>query len=555
MNQDLNVVLLTSSVETRYFENLFEEVSAVTVHGVLKPVDVQYLPIDMNYTESMRKSSDVLISVLMYGGEGNILVFMSGDIDFEFFFESLKEKLTYISGELGPVNFLMIYSDFVSNELCTESHTIPVRNSTQSPRKVYFVSSKCEHHLLDDIRFIIDCGWTIKKAWRSDLCQVVNVPCRISKTESNRRALAGGSGPNSICYRVYSKNIYFNLPLLNQSEGEFRDLSKIILITACLGDDLKRCLQYECGLNQDSWQSGVKSLEEIGALSSDFRITEIGKFIMDLPIPTGLGKALYESTRSQHFLKIIDCIAVISSPGILPSRFLNENFPHSPSKTQFIPIQQPKDVVEEPKLKEIVKDSQEDCLNLMKKDSNSLDYIMMMMSECDLLIPSTRGKWCRLNRVSQRQIEKSLVMRDVLRSALLKLSVTLIPLDPTYSKEEENNSIVCCLLKGSFNKLAIEFIGDSSCYLLPSEIPLEKYVSSSFPQNLHLKHSENEPNKASIFENFSSYKLFIFSELYIIDDKVYPLICQYVNPNLLPPNCSHIIERLTESEQSLNGNG
>ena len=316
-------MLLTSLMDSKYLEDLFPQINTVKIPGVLNPVEIRYYPKELNYKQSIQATIDTIISIVLFEEEGNILTFLSSDQDFNYFLSVIKSKLCYFFEDLGPIQVTFIYSDYVSKGFCQEQEILNGKNATKPSRSLFLLSSNCEYHQIKNIRFVVDCGWEVRKVWYPELSHSVNVPNRISKHEANSRAMVGGQKESAVCYRIYPKGIYLAMGLSKKPEIEYKDLTKAILLGSQL--ETQHGIRLESlPVSSPNWRSGFKYLQEIGALDQLGHITQLGSFIVSLPVCCSLGKVVFEAAKSPLFFKILDCLSVLSCPGIMPKHFDEE---------------------------------------------------------------------------------------------------------------------------------------------------------------------------------------------------------------------------------------
>jgi len=310
--------MLTSMADTTFYESLFPKMAAILIHGVLNSVELRYTPKDLSYKQAMQTTIDTLVSIVLFEEEGNVLAFLSCDQDFNHFLSVLRTKLSYCYESLGPIPVTFIYSDYVSRIFCTEQEVLNAKNTTKPPRNIFLISTVCEFHILNNIRFVVDSGWEMRRIWDPNLLHQVYAPARVSQYESNIRALLAGTRDGGRCYRIFSKSTYSqSMPAAKLSELTYRDLSKPLLYMAKLGQDITS-LQMSQRVNMSNYAAATKYLKQLGALDQTGRMTPTGQFVLGLCVTPGLGKVVYEASKLPVCMKVLDLVAVLACPGIFP---------------------------------------------------------------------------------------------------------------------------------------------------------------------------------------------------------------------------------------------
>lgn len=243
----------------------------ITLPGKLYPVEIEYLPKEADYKYSMLMTLKSLISLILFEEEGNILVYLSTDQDFNYYLSALKENLAVFYEELGPVTVTFIYSDYVSPIFCKEQETLNSKSTAKPERKLYLISTTCEFHLINNIKFVVDCGWEMRKVWSPTLVHNINFPTRISTFDSNLRGMTAGTLVGGKCYRMYTKaTMDHEMHLIKPPELEYKDLTKALLFCKQLGSEW-----HQFGLmsktNLKNYNSCVTFLKYVKAIDSEVR--------------------------------------------------------------------------------------------------------------------------------------------------------------------------------------------------------------------------------------------------------------------------------------------
>lgn len=235
-------------------------------------MEIQYLPEEADYKYSMLMTLKSLISLILFEEEGNILLFLSTDQDFNYYLSALKETLAVFYEKLGPITVTFIYSDYVSPIFCKEQEMLNSKSAIKPIRYIYLISTTCEFHLINKIRFVIDCGWEMRKIWSPTLIHNINFPTRLSTFDSNLRGLTAGTIEGGRCYRMYTKDTMNKvMHPIKLPELDFRDLCKVILFCKQLGYEWDK-FGLVNKTNMKNYNSCILLLKYIGALNDQVDI-------------------------------------------------------------------------------------------------------------------------------------------------------------------------------------------------------------------------------------------------------------------------------------------
>jgi len=440
-------VLLTSLLDSKYLEDLFPQINTVKIPGVLNPVEIRYYPKELNYKQSIQATVDTIISIVLFQEEGNILTFLSSDQDFNYFLSVIKSKLSYFFEDLGPIQVTFIYSDYVSKAFCQEQEILNGKNASKPTRSLFLLSSNCEYHQIKNVRFVVDCGWEVRKAWYPELSHAVNVPHRISKHEANSRAMVGGQKEGAVCFRIYPKGVYLAMGLSKKPEIDYRDPSKLILLCSQLQTHHGISLE-SLPVTSANWRSGLKYLQSIAALDDHGEITGLGSFIVSLPVSCALGKVVFEAVKSPLFFKILDCLSVLSCPGIMPKHFDEDQA----AGTGF--SKRPQSPQQEEASEEPAQDGFIEQLSVRQKRYLMIN-LLYTFEDYERQVDN-RLKWCLGKNLAYRYLEKALTVRDCIKSCVLRASLEPTPPDNSLTEGQRLEKILECLLLGLFPQTAVK---------------------------------------------------------------------------------------------------
>jgi ATP-dependent RNA helicase DHR2 len=164
------------------------------------------------------------------------------------------------------------------------------------------------------VRFVIDCGKSKMKQFRSRLGLDSLLVKPISKSAAIQRAGRAGREAPGTCYRLYTEPDFTSLAQAQQPEILRCDLAHAILTLKARGVSDISSFPFLSPPPRDSLANALLQLHQLGALLDDGSISKVGRAMARLPLSAPLGRALLAAAEVDVGCldEMIDVIAALS---------------------------------------------------------------------------------------------------------------------------------------------------------------------------------------------------------------------------------------------------
>ncbi|MGJ9455688.1 ATP-dependent RNA helicase HrpA [Actinotignum sp. GS-2025e] len=363
---DLKVIITSATIDTERFAAHFGEHRAggrpgdtapiIEVSGRTYPVEIRYRPLDEEQdtdhgeqyddagaqrvtaprtpgrAAALDQVSGIVAAAeeLMAEGEGDILVFLSGEGEIRDTAKALDDELgaRYVapggsSSAPGAVEVLPLFSRLSA----AEQHRI----FQPGPyRRIILATNIAETSLtVPGIKYVIDPG-TARISRYSNKTKVQRLPIEpISQASANQRSGRCGRVTDGIAIRLYSEDDFLARPEFTQPEIQRTSLAAVILQMLALGLGAVDDFPFIDPPEARAVRAGTQLLEEIGAITYGAagafgaardgadnrhapRLTAIGRQLARLPIDPRLGRMLIEAQRNGCASEVLVLVAALS---------------------------------------------------------------------------------------------------------------------------------------------------------------------------------------------------------------------------------------------------
>ncbi|GAB4148271.1 MAG: ATP-dependent helicase HrpB [Planctomycetota bacterium] len=281
---DLALAVMSATLDPAPLEAFLPGAPRIESGGRLFPVRIEY--------ESRR--ADVPLEILVRSAvtraleetAGDVLVFLPGRSEIRRCAGALS-NLARRSGSLVlPLH----------GRLSPREQDLAVR--PQASRKVVLSTNVAESSItIPGVTAVVDSG--LARVLRRDEGRGVDVLRveRIGKASAEQRAGRAGRTQSGVCYRLWTEGEQRGLPEHDQPEIHRVDLAgPSLLVRAFAGRDPRRFAWFEAP-SEASLAAADRLLSDLGALSPDGRITEVGDAMIRLPLHPRLARLLVEGVR------------------------------------------------------------------------------------------------------------------------------------------------------------------------------------------------------------------------------------------------------------------
>lgn len=220
-------------------------------------------------------------------GEGDVLVFLTGQQEIEYSIKSLED--------LKGVELVPIYSSLESLEQNR------VFESVAGKRKIVISTNIAQTSItVPGIKFVVDSGFVKQKMYdaKTHMDALVIVP--ISQAAATQRAGRAGRTMNGKVFRLYSKEFFSSLQSDTVPEIQRSSLIGTVLTLKKMGIHDVLNFEFIDPPEPELILAAVKDLFLLGAVDEDGKLTHLGMQIADFPISPFLSRALISSSVDFH---------------------------------------------------------------------------------------------------------------------------------------------------------------------------------------------------------------------------------------------------------------
>jgi ATP-dependent helicase HrpA len=334
---DLKLIITSATIDAQRFAEHFaingRVAPVIEVSGRLFPVEQRYSPLEPdaksdNKPDNKKESktakeipeavAEEIAKLWREGaaGAGDVLVFLPGEREIRDCAEALR-KDHVLQQRFHPE----VLSLFARQSVAEQERVFSPGNG----RRIILTTNVAETSLtVPNIRYVIDSGLARVKrySYRNKVEQLQIEP--ISQAAANQRAGRCGRVSDGICVRLYSEQDFLNRPKFTDPEILRSSLAAVLLRMSALSLPKIAHFPFIDKPLGRAIADGVQLLDELGAIEFDevqasdnrdgkelqnnFKLTQIGKQLADLPLDPRIGRMLL-AAKEQNALKEVTIIA------------------------------------------------------------------------------------------------------------------------------------------------------------------------------------------------------------------------------------------------------
>ncbi|KAL6962428.1 Pre-mRNA-splicing factor ATP-dependent RNA helicase DEAH1, partial [Sarracenia purpurea var. burkii] len=306
---DLKLLISSATLDAEKFSDYFDSAPIFKIPGRRFPVEIHYTKApEADYLDAAIVTA-LQIHVTQEPGDGDILVFLTGQEEIETAEEILKHRTRGLGTKILELIICPIYAN-----LPTELQAKIFEPTPEGARKVVLATNIAETSLtIDGIKYVIDPGFCKMKSYnpRTGMESLLVTP--ISKASANQRAgRSGRTGPGK-CFRLYTAYNYYNdLDDNTVPEIQRTNLANVVLTLKSLG--IHDLLNFDF-MDPPPAEALLKALELLFALSALNKLgelTKVGRRMSEFPLDPMLSKMIVASEKYQCSDEIISIAAMLS---------------------------------------------------------------------------------------------------------------------------------------------------------------------------------------------------------------------------------------------------
>lgn len=301
---DLKLIITSATIDTTRFSEHFNNAPIIEVSGRTYPVEVRYRPLlsqdedseDYDFVEGIVAAVDELCKE----GPGDVLVFLSGERDIRDVSEALRKH--------HPPNTEIL--PLFARQSAAEQNRV---FKTGGPRRIVLATNVAETSLtVPGIRYVVDPGLARISRY-SVRNKVQRLPIeKISQSSANQRSGRCGRVAAGVCIRLYDEDDFIARPHFTDPEILRTNLASVILqMTALkLGDPAK--FPFINPPPPKMINDGYRLLEELGAVTRQRQITDIGRQLAKLPIDPRIARMVLAANTQNSLEEVLIIASALS---------------------------------------------------------------------------------------------------------------------------------------------------------------------------------------------------------------------------------------------------
>lgn len=307
---DLKLIVTSATMNSERFSNFFGGAPEFIIPGRTFPVDEQFArsPCEDYVDAAVRQALAIHVSQ----GQGDILVFMTGQEDIETTCELMDERLKMLN-DPPKLLILPIYSQMPADLQAKIFDRAP-----PGVRKVVVATNIAETSLtVDGIMYVVDAGFSKLKVYNPKMGMDTLQITPISQANASQRAgRAGRTGPGK-CFHLFTQRAFTDeMYIQTIPELQRTNLASTVLLLKSLG--VKDLLDFDFmdPPPQDVLNTSLFDLWALGCLDNLGNLTELGKKLTPFPMDPSLAKLIVTSVDYGCSEEILTIVSMLSVPSV-----------------------------------------------------------------------------------------------------------------------------------------------------------------------------------------------------------------------------------------------
>lgn len=288
--RDLKVIITSATIDAERFADHFRSVAGnvpvLEVSGRMYPVEMIYRPPSPDEEggelDWMKAVGDAVNEVCARG-PGDVLLFMPTEREIH---EAAKTLRGRTFGGSKP-DILPLYARLSAAE---QQRVF----QTSSTRRIVIATNVAESSLtVPGIRYVVDTG-TARISRYSPKSKLQRLPIEpVSQASADQRAGRCGRVGPGVCIRLYSEEDYRSRERYTPPEILRSNLANVILQTKTLGLGQIEEFPFLEPPKPESIKDGYKTLFELGAVTEQHDLTEMGRKLSRLPVDPRIARIIW----------------------------------------------------------------------------------------------------------------------------------------------------------------------------------------------------------------------------------------------------------------------
>ncbi|MDO7666798.1 MAG: ATP-dependent RNA helicase HrpA, partial [Pseudomonadota bacterium] len=301
---DLKVIITSATIDTDRFSKHFTNAPVIEVSGRTFPVEIRYRP-PMGDDDEQRGYDMVhgiveAVDELCREGQGDILVFLSGERDIRDVSEALR-KHHPPKTEILPL---------LARQSAAEQNRV---FKTGGHRRIVLATNVAETSLtVPGIRYVVDPGYARISRY-SVRNKVQRLPIeKVSQSSANQRSGRCGRVAAGVAIRLYDEDDFKNRPAFTDPEVLRTNLASVILQMSSLNLGEPAKFPFINPPPEKMINDGFRLLEELDAVDKNRKLTATGRQLAQLPIDPRIARMLLAAQRLNCITELLIIASALS---------------------------------------------------------------------------------------------------------------------------------------------------------------------------------------------------------------------------------------------------
>jgi ATP-dependent helicase HrpB len=305
LREDLKILVMSATLDGARVAVLLGQAPVVASEGRAYPVETRYLGRDQR-APIERQVADAVQRALR-GDTGSLLVFLPGAAEIRRTETLLKERIA----DAG-VDIVALFGALDAREQDRAISPPP-----PGRRKVVLATSIAETSLtIEGVRVVIDSGLSRVPRYEPDVGLTRLETVRVSRAAADQRRGRAGRTEPGVCYRLWDEPQTGSLEPYTRPEILSADLSSFLLDLAQWGVSDPAKLAFLDSPPVPALSEARALLGELGAIDAAGRITEEGRKLRKLPLPTRLARMVVDAAGEGAGEQAAAIAAVLTERGL-----------------------------------------------------------------------------------------------------------------------------------------------------------------------------------------------------------------------------------------------
>ena len=302
---DLKIIITSATIDTDRFSKHFNNAPVIEVSGRSFPVEIRYRP--PVYDDDEQGDYDMIrgiiaaVDELCKEGQGDILVFLSGERDIRDVSEALR-KHHPPKTEILPL---------LARQSAAEQNR--VFKTSKVHRRIVLATNVAETSLtVPGIRYVVDSGLARISRY-SVRNKVQRLPIeKISQSSANQRSGRCGRVAAGVAIRLYAPDDFANRPAFTDPEILRTNLASVILQMSSLKLGVPTQFPFINPPPEKMINDGFRLLEELGAVNKQRHLTKTGRQLAKLPIDPRIARMVISAQQHNCLTEILIIASALS---------------------------------------------------------------------------------------------------------------------------------------------------------------------------------------------------------------------------------------------------